>query len=73
MASESGDDKTLTALTLPDEWVQTCFACKYASYTASGGTHCLVFAENILSEKVSGRDCLAFEADDDKTYVRVDS
>lgn len=70
MASE--DDETLTTLTLPDEWVQTCFACQHASYS-SNGTHCLVFAEDILSEKVSGRDCLAFESDDNMTYVRVDS
>ncbi|MEO6158666.1 MAG: hypothetical protein ABIQ39_13680, partial [Ilumatobacteraceae bacterium] len=65
------DDEVETEdLQVPESWVQTCYACTHAMFGDSG-TYCSVFSENILSEKLAGQDCEAFESGDGKSYVRL--
>ena len=59
-------------LQLPDKWTQTCYACVHAMF-GERGTYCSVFSEMIMSESVAGRDCESFQANDGKTYVRLDT
>jgi hypothetical protein len=64
------DEVEVEQLQVPENWVQTCYACRHALF-GDTGTYCGMFAESILSEKIAGQDCEAFVSSDGKSYVRL--
>ena len=65
------DQPELTDLTLPTEWIQTCFTCSHAMF-GERGTYCPVYNEHVLSERDAGEDCPSFVSADGKTYINLD-